>query len=60
MLMQKDIRYVFDTQWHLFDGVGQVNSWADREVGQGVRTPPPEKKNPKIGFLSNTGPDPLK
>ena len=27
--------------------------------GQGVRTPPPPKGK-KIGFLSNTGPDPLK
>ena len=26
--------------------------------GQGVRTPP--EKSQKIGFLSNTGPDPLK
>ena len=30
-------------------------------VGQGVQTPPPPKKKHKnIGFLSDTGPDPLK
>ena len=28
--------------------------------GQGVRTPPPPKNRKNIGFLSNTGPDPLK
>ena len=28
-------------------------------VGQGVRTPPPEKSQ-NIGFRSNSGPDPLK
>ena len=28
--------------------------------GQGVRTPPPPKNHKNIGFLSNTGPDPLK
>ena len=35
----------------------QTGSRADPEGGQGVRTPPPPKN---IGFLSNTGPDPLK
>ena len=36
-------------------------TWADPEVGQGVRTSPPPLKNHKnIGFHSNTGPDPLK
>ena len=36
-------------------------SCADPEGGQGVRTPPPPLENYKnIGFLSNTGPDPLK
>ena len=36
-------------------------SCADPEGGggQGIRTPPPPE-NHKIGFLSNTGPDPLK
>ena len=28
--------------------------------GQGVRTPSPLKNHKNIGFLSNTGPDPLK
>ena len=28
--------------------------------GQGVQTPPPLKSHKNIGFLSNTGPDPLK
>ena len=28
--------------------------------GQGLRTPPPPEKLQSIGFLSNTGPDPLK
>ena len=27
---------------------------------QGVQTPPPPEKSQNIGFLSNTGPDPLK
>ena len=31
--------------------------WGEGGGVQGVRTPPPEKN---IGFLSNTGPDPLK
>ena len=35
-------------------------SWADPEGGQGVRTPPPLKNHKNVGFLSNTGPDPLK
>ena len=30
---------------------------ADPEVGQGVLTPP--EKSQKLGFHSNTGPDPL-
>ena len=35
--------------------------WADPEGGQGVRTPPPHsEKSQNIGFLCNTGPDPLK
>ena len=33
---------------------------ADPEGGQGVRTPLPEKSQKNIGFLSNTGPNPLK
>ena len=43
-----------------------VNSFPDACAdpeggGQGVRTPPPPLENYKnIGFLSNTGPDPLK
>ena len=37
-----------------------MRSCADPEGGQGVRTPPPPlKTNKNIGFLSNTGPDPL-
>ena len=28
--------------------------------GQGDRIPPPSEKSQKIGFLRNTGPDPLK
>ena len=33
----------------------------DPEGGQGLRTPPPPPENHiNIGFLSNTGPDPLK
>ena len=35
-------------------------SWADPERGQGIRTPPPLENHKNIGFLSNTGPDPLK
>ena len=34
------------------------SSCADPEEGQGVRTPTEKSQN--IGFLSNTGPDPLK
>ena len=33
---------------------------ADPEGGAGVRTPPPLKNPQNIGFISNTGPDPLK
>ena len=33
---------------------------ADPEGEQGVRTPPPLKNHKNIGFLRNTGPDPLK
>ena len=36
-----------------------VSAWADPEWGQGVRTFP-LKNHKNIGFLSNTGPDPLK
>ena len=32
---------------------------ADPEWGQGVWTPRPKKNHKNIGFLSNTGPDPL-
>ena len=32
---------------------------ADPEGGQGVRTPPPPENHKDIGFLSNTGPDPI-
>ena len=28
--------------------------------GQGVQIPPPPEKSQNIGFLSNTGPDPMK
>ena len=36
-------------------------SWADLEGGQGSRPPPPPLKNHKnIGFLNNTGPEPLR
>ena len=35
-----------------------MDSYADPEGGQGVRTPLENNKN--IGFLSNTGPDPPK
>ena len=40
----------------------QTGSRADPDGGQGVRTPlpPPPKNHKNIGFLSNTGPDPLK
>ena len=34
---------------------GRIQRW-----GQGVRTPPPQKNHKNIGFLGNTGPDPLK
>ena len=42
-----------------------LSAWADPEGGtqgggQGVRTPPPLKNQKNIGFLSNSGPDPLK
>ena len=37
-----------------------TRSWADPEGRQGVRTPPPPEKHTNIGFLSNTGQDPLK
>ena len=33
---------------------------ADLKVGEGVRTPPPQKSQKNIGFLSNTCSDPLK
>ena len=33
---------------------------ADPEGGPGFRTPPPLKNHNNIGFLSNSGPDPLK
>ena len=34
---------------------------ADPEGGGArIQTPPPPEKSQKIGFLSNTGPDPLK
>ena len=36
----------------------KLHSWADPEGGQGVLTPLKNHKN--IGFLSNTGSDPLK
>ena len=36
-----------------------VISWADQEGGQGIWTPPLENHT-TTGFLSNTGPDPLK
>ena len=36
-------------------------TWAGPEgVDRGVRTPPPLKNYKNVGFLSNTGPDPLK
>ena len=41
-------------------GFKQLESCADPEGGQGVRTPPPLKNHKNIGFLSNTGPGPLK
>ena len=34
-------------------------AWADPKGGQGVPTHPPENSQ-NTGFLSNTGPDPLK
>ena len=34
-------------------------SWADPEGGTGGPDPLPPEKSQKIGFLSNTGPDPL-
>ena len=37
-----------------------AKTWADMVGGQGVRTPPPPEQLQNIGFLSNTGPDPLK
>ena len=41
--------------------VGCSQACADPEGGQGFQTPPPSLKNHKnIGFLSSTGPDPLK
>ena len=36
------------------------NPLADPEGGRGSGPPPPLKNNKNIGFLSNTGPDPLK
>ena len=42
-------------------GLVDAKTWADPEGVQGVRTPPPHLINHKnIGFLCNTGPDPLK
>ena len=36
------------------------SSYMDPEVGTGGTGPPPLKNYKNIGFLSNTGPDPLK
>ena len=36
-----------------------IHAWIQRGGGQGVQTPTPEKPQ-NLGFLSNTGPDPLK
>ena len=36
-----------------------LHSWADTEEGTGCPDPPPEKSQ-TLGFLSNTGQDPLK
>ena len=38
----------------------QTGSRADPDGGQGSDPPPPPKNHKNIGFLSNTGPDPLK
>ena len=35
-------------------------SWADPEGGTGGLDSPPLKNHKNVGFLSNTGPDPLK
>ena len=45
--------FLFSSKMLVFHG------WIQRG-GQGVRTPPPLKNHKNIGFLSNTGPDPLK
>ena len=43
---------------NILDTAAGETLWADPEGGQDVRTPLKNRKN--IGFLCNTGPDPLK
>ena len=40
--------------------VNSMKTKGEPEEGGGSRTPSPPEKLQKIGFLSNTGPDPLK